>query len=88
MSDQVWGLIFIVVIVAALMAIIGQVLGMRGQQLADKAEVARDQAYRKLAEDTVAAQQAMLEEQQKIAAELAQVKARLGAIEKVLNEVG
>ena len=52
------------------------------------AELARDDAYRTLAERAAAAQQATAEEQRKIAAELAELRARVGAIEQLLREVG
>jgi predicted Holliday junction resolvase-like endonuclease len=88
MSDQLWGLVFVVVVAVVLIVIIGQIMGMRGEHLTNKAEVARDEAYKTLAEQAVAAQQAALDEQQKIAGELAKVQSRLSAIEKLLSEVG
>jgi hypothetical protein len=88
MSDQVWALVFLLIVICAIIVITGQILGMRGAQATDQAEIARDKAYKQLAEDALATQQATLEEQRKTAEALAQVQTRLGAIEKMLSEVG
>lgn len=53
-----------------------------------RASVAREEAYRKLAEQSIAAQQSTAEEQQKISENLGELRARVSAIEKLLREVG
>lgn len=52
------------------------------------AEITRDEAYRKLAEESILVQQKMVEEQQKIINDLSEMKTRINAIEKMLREVG
>ncbi|WP_031516550.1 hypothetical protein [Desulfofalx alkaliphila] len=52
------------------------------------AEAARDEAYRKLAEESISAQQKMVEKQENMANDIADIKARISAIEKMLREVG
>jgi Tfp pilus assembly protein PilO len=52
-----------------------------------KARLANDEAYRQLAEKAVAAQAANATALAAIDATLSEVKARLGAVEKVLKEV-
>jgi hypothetical protein len=49
--------------------------------------VAREEAYRRLAEEATAAQQRIAGEQRKVAEELAELRGRVGAIEKLLREV-
>ena len=53
-----------------------------------RASIARDDAYRKLAEQFSVAQQRTAEEQQKISDDLGDLRARVAAIEKLLREVG
>lgn len=53
-----------------------------------RAAMARDEAYRGLAEQAVTARTAAAALDQKLAEELADVRTRLTAIEKMLKEVG
>jgi hypothetical protein len=53
-----------------------------------RASVAREEAYRKLAEQAIAVQQRTAEEQQKISEDLGELRTRVSAIEKLLREVG
>ena len=53
-----------------------------------RASLARDDAYRKLAEQFAAEQRKAAEEQQKISEDLGDLRARVAAIEKLLREVG
>ena len=53
-----------------------------------RAFVAREEAYRKVAEQSAAAQQRTAEEQQKISEDLGDLRARVAAIEKLLRDVG
>jgi len=52
-----------------------------------KMSLAREEAYRKMAEQALAAAQKSIEEEQKIAATLEEMRTRLAAIEKILREV-
>lgn len=54
---------------------------------ASRVEIAKDEAYRKLAEESISAQQKLVESQQKIAEELSAMRERIASIEKVLREV-
>ncbi len=49
--------------------------------------VAREDAFHKLAEQSVASDQKITEELQKTSAELAEIRNRLAGIEKILREV-
>ena len=51
------------------------------------AEIARDEAYRKLAEEAVSVQRKMVEEQQKMVNVLAEMKERINAMERMLREI-
>ena len=92
MSDAGWGVTLVIVVVIAIAAIIivatWQSLKTNQARHTSKADIARDDAYRKLAEEAVAAQRATAEQQQQIAGELAELRTRMSAIEKVLHEVG
>jgi PHD/YefM family antitoxin component YafN of YafNO toxin-antitoxin module len=52
-----------------------------------KANIMREEAYRKLSEQATAAEQKAVEEQKKIADALEDMRARLTAIEKMLRDV-
>jgi len=65
-----------------------QVSAIRLEALSSRAEIARDEAYRKLAEEAVSVQQKMAEDQQRIAKDLSEMKDRIYAIEKMLSDVG
>ena len=53
-----------------------------------RASVVREEAYRKLAEQSSAAQQSTAEAQQKISEDLGELRTRVSAIEKLLREFG
>ncbi len=55
---------------------------------ASMAEIARDEAYRKLAEEAISVQQKTAKQQEKIVNDLSEIKVRIDAIEKMLREVG
>lgn len=50
--------------------------------------IAREDAYRKLAEESLSAQTRMSVQQQRIADDLASLNERVSSIEKILKEVG
>ena len=56
-------------------------------KMASMAQVTRDEAYRKLAEEAVSAQQKMAEDQHQMALDIADMKERIAAIEKMLREI-
>ena len=51
------------------------------------AQIARDEVYRKLAEEAVSAQQKIANDQQRIVKDLAEMKQCIYAMEKMLREV-
>ena len=92
MSDQGWGIVFVLVIAALitlfLIVAVWQGLKLEQAKAATREAVAQDEAYRTLAERATAAQQAMAEEQRKTAEELAALRSRVAAIETMMREVG
>ena len=92
MSDTGWGIIFVLGVVAAIALIISIVVwqAFKTQQAnaTSRAAIAQDGAYRALAEEVTTATRKSAEEQERIFAELAELRGRLTAIEKLLREVG
>ncbi|MGI8643235.1 MAG: hypothetical protein ACR2LS_03860 [Thermomicrobiales bacterium] len=92
MTDGAWGVVFVsiaVVATAALLAVIVyEVHKTTRSRITSSAVMAQDAAYRELAEQATAAQRGVAEQQQKIIEELAALGSRVGAIEKLLREVG
>ena len=85
MSDAGWGIVFVLglglLIAAVLGLVVWQAFKVWQTRITAGVVVAQDGTYRKLAEEATAAQQA-------IAGELAEVRARVVAIEHLLREVG
>ncbi|MCG0313403.1 MAG: hypothetical protein L5657_01920 [Calditerricola sp.] len=67
-------------ITVVIVVLIWQIFKYRQTKLMSQAEIARDEAYRKLAEEAVAVQR-------KISEELADLRNRVEAIERMLREV-
>ncbi|MGI6066756.1 MAG: hypothetical protein ACOYI2_09750 [Bacillota bacterium] len=81
--------LFILTLITILaVVIISQVLKTSRSKTQAMAEIARDEAYRKLAEESISVQRKMTEDQQKIVNDLSEIKERINAIEKMLREVG
>jgi hypothetical protein len=88
-----WGSVLVISIVLVLVGaviIVGAWQGIKASQADHIARetVARDEAYRKLAEDLATSQRKTAEEQQRLAESLADVRTKVDAIEKMLREVG
>lgn len=81
-------LFILTLITIVAVVIISQVLKTSRSKAASMAEIARDEAYRKLAEESTLVQRKMAEDQQKIITDLTNIKERINAIEKMLREVG
>ncbi len=85
MSEEVilpiGGMIFILVLLVPLAVVLAW-QGFKTYQvkISSNAEIARDEAYRKLAEEAVAVQR-------KISEDLADLRARVASIEKMLREI-
>jgi len=67
-------------ITVVIVVLIWQIFKYRQTKLMSQAEIARDEAYRKLAEEAVAVQR-------KISEDLADLRNRVEAIERMLREV-
>lgn len=88
-----WGSVILVVggmiLIGLLLAlIIWQVFRTAQSRLVVAETVARDEAYRTLAEQTATAQGTMASQQQRIADDVADLRERMTAIERMLSEVG
>lgn len=85
------GMGFVLVILALLTIIIVAAITQGTKIVRDKtmsaAQIARDEAYRKLAEEAVTAQQKLADDQQRIIKDLAEMKQSIYAMEKMLREV-
>lgn len=85
------GMGFVLVILALLTIIIVAAITQGTKIVRDKtmsaAQIARDEAYRKLAEEAVTAQQKFADDQQRIIKDLAEMKQSIYAMEKMLREV-
>jgi len=82
------GMGFVLFILTLLTVIVVAVIKNFRTKAAVMAEIARDEAYRKLAEESASAQQKMAQDLQEISHELSELKASIKAVEKMLNEVG
>lgn len=85
------GMGFVLVILTLLTVLIVSVVwqGFKSWQIktASKAEIARDEAYRKLAAEAVSVQQKLAEDQQRMVKDLSEMKERINAMEKMLREI-
>jgi hypothetical protein len=64
-----------------------QWLKLRQIRITSTAEIARDEAYRKLTEQVILTQQKMNENQQRMIEELSELRIRITSMEKMLREV-
>ena len=88
-----WGSVMLVVggmvLVAILLGIvIWQIFKTAQSRMLAADHIARDEAYRRLAEQSAATQEQLAAQQQRIADDLAELRERVGAIETLLREVG
>jgi hypothetical protein len=92
MGDEGWGIILVLGIVVSVAAIIivatWQIFAVGRTSVSANAELARDDEYRTLAREATASQQAILEEQRKIARDVADLRERMESVEKMMREVG
>ena len=86
-TEEAWGLIFAWVLIL-LLGVVLLVVWQGFVTWRARASLARDDAYRKLAEQFAAEQRRAAEDQQKISEDLGDLRARVAAIEKLLREVG
>ncbi|QGG47018.1 hypothetical protein [Heliorestis convoluta] len=91
MSEEIFGMVFVLILFSLITIVIAvaitQALKTARAKTSNMAEFARDEAYRKLAEEVVSVQRKMSEDQEKIVKDLSEMKVRINAIEKMLREV-
>lgn len=86
-SFDIYGFTFLVAGLILILMLAWQMFKTRQTRITSRAEIARDEAYRKLAEEAILAQQKMTENQEKMVKELSEMRVRIASIEKVLHEV-
>jgi Zn-dependent alcohol dehydrogenase len=80
-------LVILTLITIIAVVVISQALKTARAKTVGMAEITRDEAYRKLAEEAVSVQRKMAEDQQKIVNVLAEMKERINAMERMLREI-
>lgn len=80
MAIELGGMGFVLGVLTLLVILIGLGLKTWRHRFTSVAEIARDEAYRKLAEDAVSAQK-------RIAEDLSDLRARVASLEKMLHDV-
>ncbi len=88
-----WGSVMLVVggmvLIAILLGIvIWQIFRTAQSRMLAADHIARDEAYRRLAEQSATTQEQLVAQQQRIADDMSELRERVGAIEKLLREVG
>lgn len=90
-DDSVWegwgSVVFVTGLVVAIVVIIIAVLWFVRSINSAKAVASRDRAFQNLAEQSAAVQEQSLEEQKRVADELAGLRTRVENIERILKEV-
>ena len=82
-----FALVILCLVAVAVVVIILQVFQNSRTKIATAAEIARDEAYRKLAEEAINVQRKTADDQQKITRDIYEMKERINSIEKMLREV-
>lgn len=82
-----FALVILCLVTVAFVVIISQVFKNSRTKIATAAEIARDEAYRKLAEEAITVQRKTAEDQQKITRDISEMRERINSIEKMLREV-
>jgi len=82
-----FALVILCLVAVAVVVIILQVFQNSRTKIATAAEIARDEAYRKLAEEAITVQRITAEDQQKMTRDISEMKERINSIEKMLREV-
>lgn len=79
--SQIGGMVFVLLLLVPLaVVLVWQGFRTWQKRISSKAEIARDEAYRKLAEEAILVQTKILEE-------LSDLRVRVASIEKMLREV-
>jgi hypothetical protein len=82
-----FALVILCLVTVMFVVIISQVFKNSRTKIATAAEIARDEAYRNLAEEAITVQRKTAEDQQKITRDISEMKERISSIEKMLREV-
>ncbi|MGI6422532.1 MAG: hypothetical protein ACOX0N_10105 [Syntrophomonadaceae bacterium] len=80
-------LVILTLITIIAVVVITQALKTQRAKETSRAEIARDEAYRKLAEETLSVQRKISEGQEKMASDLSLMKERILSMEKMLREI-
>lgn len=86
-SFDIYGFTFLVAGMILMLMLAWQWFKMRQIRITGMAEIARDEAYRKLTEEAILTQQKMNENQRKMVEELSELRGCITRIEKILREV-
>ncbi|MDF2524671.1 MAG: hypothetical protein K0R31_2312 [Clostridiales bacterium] len=86
-SFDIYGFTFLVAGMILMLMLAWQWFKMRQIRITSTAEIARDEAYRKLTEQVILTQQKMNENQQRMIEELSELRIRITSMEKMLREV-
>ena len=86
-SFDIYGFTFLVAGMLLMLMLAWQWFKMRQIRITSMAEIAREEAHRKLTEQTILIQQKINENQQKMLGELSELRIRTTSIEKMLQEV-
>jgi Tfp pilus assembly protein FimT len=87
-NTEAWGMMFVLGLLALLTVLIVAVVWQVFATQRAKVSADRNHEYRKLAERSSAAQQRTAEQQRKISEDLGELRNRVSAIEKLLQESG
>jgi len=85
------GMVFVLVILGLItviaVVVITKIFKYSRTKTATMAEITRDEAYRKLAEEAIAVQRRMAEDQQRITKDISEIKKSVDSMERMLREV-
>lgn len=80
-------LVILTLITIVIVVVVSQFFKTARSKALNIAEITRDEAYRKLADEAISVQQKIAKDQQKMAMDLSEMKDRINAMEKMLREV-
>lgn len=85
---QIGGMMFVILLLVPLAVVVAwQGFKTWQTRMSTREQIARDEAYRRLAEETVSVQQKIVENQQRMMKDLSDMKKSINAVEKMLREI-
>lgn len=87
MGIEIWGMVFVLGMTALATTITVVIIWQKFETQRAMAALAREEAYQKLAERSVAGLERAADGQQKLVEELSVLRARVDSMEKLLREV-